>query len=236
VIEHGKRAKSEVLTKRTAKISTPKAFAHHGRHGDQDGQAEQAFDIRAPAKPTSSIGAGLSQAESLLSREFLIESTGRATRSATAVSLKAYYAHYEIFTNLPALKSIKSATLCPRSKRSNTSSRSLSRILRRIAEAAARFPTKVITRPSAEQAALLLNLRATFLYAALVATFLRCFFLFEPANLRSRFRSETNTSIALVPFSEPRTRLSRFVFASDFLFALERVRFTHFIKPLIQRS
>jgi hypothetical protein len=45
VIEHGKRAKSEVLAKRMAKISTPKAFAHHGRDGDQDGQAEQAFDI-----------------------------------------------------------------------------------------------------------------------------------------------------------------------------------------------
>lgn len=39
-----------------------------------------------------------------------------------------------------------------------------------------------------------------------------------------------NTSIALVPFSDPRTRLSRFVFAPDFFFALERIRFTDFIE------
>jgi len=59
--------------------------------------------------------------------------------------------------------------------------------------------------------------------------------LFEPANLRSRFRSERNTSIVLVPLSDPRTRLSRFAFNSDFFFGLERIRFTSFISPLIQR-
>jgi hypothetical protein len=54
--------------------------------------------------------------------------------------------------------------------------------------------------------------------------------------LRSRFRSERNAFIALVPFSDPRTRFSRFIFAADFFVALERARLADFANLFIQRS
>jgi hypothetical protein len=60
------------------------------------------------------------------------------------------------------------------------------------------------------------------------------FLAVERANLRSRFRSETNTSIALVPFSDPRTRLSRFAFASNSFVALERTLFVDFTSLFFQ--
>ena len=64
---------------------------------------------------------------------------------------------------------------------------------------------------------------------------LKIFLAVERANLRSRFRSETNTSIALVPFSDPRSRLSLVVFGSDCFVASERVRFADFTNLFIQR-